>query len=153
MPEPHSTRNPQPTVAPKPVASSSRGLGSTLCGKKRVSVGSQSDQQYLAARTKKYAAVCLHAARIGALWEFWTDWLPTETPYTWSRRYYTQELCGTKRQPRQRREQRCRPPGRPRPAALHLAHMHACPGAVAGVGRRPESPDHVPLSQASLCCQ
>ena len=35
----------------------------------------------LAASTHKRAAVCLHAAHIAALREFWTDWLPTETPF------------------------------------------------------------------------
>ena len=34
---------------------------------------------YLAACTHIRAIVCLHAAHIAALWEFWTDWLPTET--------------------------------------------------------------------------
>ena len=31
---------------------------------------------YLSARTHNHAAVCLHAARIAALREFWTDLLP-----------------------------------------------------------------------------
>ena len=34
---------------------------------------------YLAVCTYNRSAVCLHATRIAALWEFWTDWLPTET--------------------------------------------------------------------------
>jgi hypothetical protein len=50
------------------------------CGQNCVSVGSQSGQH--AVFTYSYrTAVCLHAACIAALWEFWTDWLPTETPF------------------------------------------------------------------------
>ena len=36
---------------------------------------------YLATLTPNRAAVCLPADHIAALWEFWTDWLPTETPF------------------------------------------------------------------------
>ena len=44
-------------------------------------VASRANMLYLAARTHNCAAVCLHAAHIAALREFWTDWLPTETPF------------------------------------------------------------------------
>ena len=37
---------------------------------------SRANMLYLAARTHNRAAVCLHAAHIAALWEFWTNWLP-----------------------------------------------------------------------------
>ena len=39
-------------------------------------VTSRASMLYLSARTHNHAAVCLHAARIAALREFWTDLLP-----------------------------------------------------------------------------
>ena len=39
-------------------------------------VASRANMLYLAARTHNRAALYLHAARIAALREFWTDWLP-----------------------------------------------------------------------------
>ena len=42
-------------------------------------VASLANMLYLAARTRNRATVCLHAARIAALREFWSDCLPTET--------------------------------------------------------------------------
>ena len=52
-------------------------LGSTFCGKNSVSVGSQSGQHAVFSGAYSYrAAVCLHAAHIAALREFWTDWPP-----------------------------------------------------------------------------
>ena len=44
-------------------------------------VASRANMLYLAARTHNRAAVCLNEAHSKALREFWTDWLPTETPF------------------------------------------------------------------------
>ena len=44
-------------------------------------VGSRANMLYLAVRSHNCAVVCLHAAHIAALRAFWTDWLPTETPF------------------------------------------------------------------------
>ena len=44
-------------------------------------VSNRASMLYLAARTHSRAAVCLPAANIAALREFWTDWLP------WTRKH------------------------------------------------------------------
>ena len=44
-------------------------------------VASRANMLYLAARTHNRAAVCPHAVYITIVWEFWTDWRPTEAPF------------------------------------------------------------------------
>ena len=56
------------------------GLDVFVCGKPVFPwVASRANMLYLAARTHSRAAVCLPAAHIAALREFWADckWLPT----------------------------------------------------------------------------
>ena len=44
-------------------------------------VASRASMLFFSGAYSYRAVVCLHAAHIEALLEFWTDWLPTETPF------------------------------------------------------------------------
>ena len=41
-------------------------------------VASRANMLHLAACTHNRAVLCLHVAHIATVWEFWTDWLPTD---------------------------------------------------------------------------